>query len=154
MPIVYTCFSTDVIHEGHLNIINVAKQYGDVYVGVLSDEATVKYNKFPTISFEERVEMVKAIPGVKKVVVQKDIMYDGIVKEIHPDFIIHGDNWKVPPMKSIRDNAEKLLSEYGGKIIDVPYTFNESVRRIDHKINDKLSMPEFRRKRLNRTGLQ
>ena len=148
MPIVYTCFSTDVIHEGHLNIINVAKQYGDVYVGVLSDEATVKYNKFPTISFEERVEMVKAIPGVKKVVVQKDIMYDGIVKENHPDFIIHGDNWKVPPMKSIRDNAEKLLSEYGGKIIDVPYTFNESVRRIDHKINDKLSMPEFRRKRL------
>ena len=148
MPIVYTCFSTDVIHEGHLNIIREAKKYGDVYVGVLSDEATVKYNKFPTISFEERMEMVKAIPDVKKVVVQKDIMYDGIVKELHPDYIIHGDNWKEPPLKSIRDNAEKLISEYGGKIIDVPYTFNGSVKRIDRKINDKLSMPEFRRKRL------
>ena len=148
MPIVYTCFSTDVIHEGHLNIIREAKKYGDVYVGVLSDEATVKYNKFPTISFEERMEMVKAIPDVKKVVVQKDIMYDGIVKELHPDYIIHGDNWKEPPLKSIRDNAEKLVSEYGGKIIDVPYTFNGSVKRIDRKINDKLSMPEFRRKRL------
>ena len=148
MPIVYTCFSTDVIHEGHLNIINVAKQYGDVYVGVLSDEATVKYNKFPTISFEERVEMVKAIDGVKKVIVQKEVTYDKVVEELHPDYIIHGDNWKVGELKMLRDNAERLLSQYGGKVIDVPYTRSESVKRIDRRVNEKLSMPEYRRKRL------
>ena len=145
---IYTCFSTDVIHNGHLNIINVAKQYGDVYVGVLSDSATVKYNKFPTIPFEERVEMIKALDGVKDVLVQDDVMYDKIVEQLHPDYIIHGDNWTKEPLKALRDNAEKLLSAYGGKVIDVPYTYNESVRRIDRKINEKLSMPEYRRKRL------
>ena len=145
---IYTCFSTDVIHDGHLNIINVAKQYGDVYVGVLSDSATVKYNKFPTIPFEERVEMIKALDGVKEVLVQDDVMYDKIVEQLHPDYIIHGDNWTKEPLKALRDNAEKLLSAYGGKVIDVPYTYNESVRRIDRKINEKLSMPEYRRKRL------
>lgn len=145
---IYTCFSTDVIHDGHLNIINVAKQYGDVYVGVLSDSATVKYNKFPTIPFEERVEMIKALDGVKEVLVQDDVMYDKIVEQLHPDYIIHGDNWTKEPLKALRDNAEKLLSAYGGTVIDVPYTYNESVRRIDRKINEKLSMPEYRRKRL------
>lgn len=148
MTIVYSCFSTDVIHEGHLHIVEVAKQYGDVYIGVLSDEATIRYNKFPTIPLEKRIELIKTIPGVKKVIVQEDVLYDKIVAELKPDYIIHGDNWKVAPLTALRDNAEKLLSAYGGKVIDVPYTFNENVRRIDKRTNEKLAMPEFRRRRL------
>lgn len=148
MAIAYTCFSTDTIHEGHLNIIEVAGRYGDVYVGVLSDEATVRYNKFPTIPLEERIEMIRAIPGIKEVVVQEDVMYDGIVSRLKPDFIVHGDNWKNAPLSALRDNAERLLSEYGGRVIDVPYTYNENVHRIDRRTNERLAMPEYRRKRL------
>lgn len=148
MKTVYTCFTTDVIHEGHLNIIHEAKKYGEVIVGVLSDEAMIKYNRFPTISFEERKELVQSIPEVSQVVIQKDIMYDEIVKTYHPDYIIHGDNWKTGPIKAIRNNAERLLSAYGGQIIDVPYTYSENVKHIDDKIREKLAMPEFRRKQL------
>lgn len=148
MSLVYTCFTTDVIHEGHLNIINEAKKYGEVIVGVLSDEAMVRFNRFPTISFDERMAMIKAIPGIKNVVEQSEVMYDEIIAEYHPDYVIHGDNWLTGPTRAIRDNVEKLLSEYGGKIIDVPYTYNENVKHIDDKIKEKLSMPEFRRKRL------
>lgn len=148
MKTVYTCFTTDVIHEGHMNIINTAKQYGDVIVGVLSDEAMVKFDRFPTISFEERMEMVKGIPGVSKVIKQEKIMYDEVIAELHPDYVIHGDNWLTGPTKAIRDNVEKLLGEYGGQIIDVPYTYNENVKHIDDKIKEKLAMPEFRRRRL------
>lgn len=75
-------------------------------------------------------------------------MYDKVVAEIHPDYVIHGDNWKNGPEKAIRDNAEKLLEAYGGSIIDVPYTYNENVKRIDRRIREKLAMPEYRRKRL------
>ncbi len=148
MVIVYTCFSTDIIHDGHLNILREAKKYGDVCVGVLSDAATIRYNKFPTISCAERVRMVEAVPGVDRVIVQDDVMYDAVVERIHPDYIIHGDNWCTGPMKAIRDNAEKLLSAYGGKVVDVPYTFNEEVRREDAKVREKLAMPEYRRRRL------
>ena len=148
MKRVYTCFCTDVIHEGHLNIIKEARKYGDVIVGVLSDEAMVRYNRFPVVSFEERVQMVTEIEGVRDVVIQKDIMYDQIIKKLKPDYVIHGDNWKTGPMKAIRDNVISALKEYGGEIIDVPYTYNENVRRIDARIQEKLAMPEYRRKRL------
>ncbi len=148
MKVVYSCFTTDVIHEGHLNIINEAKKYGEVVIGVLSDEAMVKFNRFPTISFEERMEMIRNTPGVDRVVVQKDVMYDQIIEELHPDYVIHGDNWKDGYLKAIRDNVEGLLAAYGGQIIDVPYTYNENTHHIDQKIKEKLAMPEFRRKRL------
>lgn len=148
MKLVYTCFTTDVIHEGHINIINEAQKYGQVMVGVLSDEAMIKYNRFPTITFEERQNLVKSIPGVSQVVIQKDIMYDEIINTYHPDYVIHGDNWMEGPIKAIRENVKNLLSQYGGEIIDVPYTYNENVKHIDDKIREKLSMPEFRRKQL------
>lgn len=150
MKKVYTCFCTDVIHEGHLNIINEAKKYGEVYVGVLTDEAMIRFNRFPAVSFEERVAMVKNIAGVKEVIVQHEIMYDNVINKLKPDYVIHGDNWKSGTMKAIRDNVEKLLKELGGdrKIIDVPYTYNENVKRTDAKIREKLAMPEYRRKRL------
>lgn len=148
MKKVYTCFCTDVIHDGHLNIISEAKKYGEVYVGVLTDEAMIRFNRFPAISFEERVALVKNIADVKEVLIQNDIMYDEVINNLKPDYVIHGDNWITGQLKVIRDNVERLLAKYGGKIIDVPYTYNERVKRIDAQIREKLAMPEYRRKRL------
>ena len=148
MKKVYTCFCTDMIHDGHLNIIREARKYGEVIIGVLSDEAMVRFNRFPGISFQERCRMIQELDGISQVVVQKDIMYDNIIQELRPDYVIHGDNWKEGPMKAIRDNVIKLLASYGGELIDIPYTYSENVRRLDAKMKEKLSMPEYRRKRL------
>lgn len=148
MKKVYTCFTTDVIHSGHLNIINEAKKYGEVIVGVLTDEAMIKFDRFPTISFEERKNLVRAIDGVSQVVDQTTVMYDAIIEELKPDYVIHGDNWLEGPTRAIRNNVEKCIAAYGGQIIDVPYTYNEEVKHIDAKIKEKLAMPEYRRKRL------
>ncbi|MBR6051533.1 MAG: phosphoenolpyruvate mutase [Clostridia bacterium] len=148
MKTVYTCFCTDVIHEGHLNIITEAKKYGDVVVGALSDEASIKYNKFPTVSLEERIELYKKIPGVSRVVVQDRMHYDDIVRELRPDYVIHGDNWREGPESVLRDQLIETLKKYGGELIEVPYTRNENVRKIDKILTEKLAMPEYRRKRL------
>ncbi|MFG6355511.1 MAG: phosphoenolpyruvate mutase [Acetatifactor sp.] len=148
MKTVYTCFCTDVIHEGHLNIISRAREYGEVIVGVLDDRAMIRFNRFPTVSFEERVRIVSEIEGVSRVVVQDQIAYDQVIREIRPDYVIHGDNWVNGPMKAVRDRVESALGEYGGEIIDVPYTYNENVKRIDARIREKVGMPEYRRKRL------
>lgn len=148
MKTVYTCFMTDVIHEGHLNIIHTAKEYGKVVVGILSDREMIKYNRFPTVSFEERKQMAEDIPEVDEVIVQNDLLYKDVIRSLKPDFVVHGDNWLSGPTKAIRDSVEKQLNKYGGKIIDVPYTYNENVKRIDDKIKEKLMMPEYRRKRL------
>ena len=147
-PIVYTCFCTDVIHDGHLNLINEAKKYGDVVVGVLCDSEMVKYNRFPLKSTEERVELVKSIPDIKDVVIQNQVMYDDIVKELRPDYVIHGDNWAEDSMKVIRKNIINVLDKYGGELIEIPYTFNPKIQKMDRPMREKLAMPELRRKRL------
>lgn len=148
MKKIYTCFCTDIIHEGHKNIINEARKYGEVIVGVLCDYQMIRYNRFPAISFEERIKMVEELEGVSEVVVQNKIMYDDILEELRPDYVIHGDNWTSGPMKMIRKNVIDNLNKYGGELIEVPYTWNDSVKKIEDISREKLAMPEYRRKRL------
>ena len=148
MKTVYTCFCTDVIHEGHVNIIREARKLGRVIVGALSDRALIRYNKFPTISQQERVKLYRSMEGVEEVVIQDDMLYDDVVALIRPDYVLHGDNWKEGPEAAIRAHVEKLLSSYGGRLVDIPYTYNEAVKKIDLQLREKLAMPEFRRKRL------
>ena len=148
MKTVYMLFATYVIHEGHINVVKEAKKYGKVIGGVLCDAAMIRFNRFPTASFDERVRMVKDIPEVDEVIVQNETLYENTLRKIKPDYVIHGDNWCEGPEKAIRDNAIKVMNELGGEVIEVPYTRNENVKKIDDRIKDKLSMPEFRRKRL------
>ncbi len=148
MKTVYTCFCTDVIHEGHVNIIGEARKRGKVIVGALSDRALIRYNKFPTISQQERVKLYRSMEGVEEVVIQDDMLYDDVIALIRPDYVLHGDNWKEGPEAAIRAHVEKLLSSHGGRLVDIPYTYNEAVRKIDLQLREKLAMPEFRRKRL------
>lgn len=145
---VYTCFCTDVIHEGHRNILKRAAEYGDVYVGVLSDEAMVGFNRFPTISLEQRMEIVRETGLVKEVLIQKDVMYDQILAQLKPDYVVHGDNWIQGPEVVIRENVVNNLKKIGGELVEIPYTYNDNVKRIDDQMKEKLAMPEFRRKRL------
>ena len=80
-----------------MNIIKKACEYGKVVVGVLSDEAMVRFNRFPTVSFEERLRIARQAEGVSEVVVQDEILYDKIISELKPDYVIHGDNWLSVP---------------------------------------------------------
>lgn len=148
MKTVYTCFSTDVIHAGHLNIIREALKYGRVVVGCLSDRASIRYNRFPTVPEKERFELYKAIEGVDTVIFQNDMLYDDVIAYLHPDYVIHGDNWTKGAESAIRAHVQGLLSSYGGEVIDIAYTDNEEVRKTDIQLKERLSMPEYRRKRL------
>ena len=148
MKKVYTCFCTDVIHEGHLNILKRAAEYGWLIVGILSDEAMVSYNRFPTITLEQRIDLVKETGYADEVIVQDEVMYDHVLEVIKPDYVVHGDNWKEGPEAAIRSNVVENLKKLGGELIEIPYTYNDKVKRIDDQMKEKLAMPEFRRKRL------
>ncbi len=149
-PVVYTCFCTDTIHEGHLNIINEASKLGDVTVGVLCDREMVRYNRFPAKTTGERVEMVKNLPYVKNVIVQNKLMYDDVICMLKPDYVVHGDNWQTGPMSVIRKNLLANLDKYSGKLVEIPYTVNDTVAKIDRQMREKMAMPELRRARLRR----
>lgn len=148
MSKVYTCFCTDIIHEGHLNIIREAQKYGKVIIGALSDKVLIRYNRFPTIAQEERIQMYKELDGVDEVIVQETMNYEDVIPVLRPDYVIHGDNWKEGPIAAIRKQVLSFLDEYGGTLIEPAYTYNEQVKKIDSQLREKLSMPEYRRKRL------
>lgn len=148
MPVVYTALGTDVIHEGHLNILKHAQEYGTVVVGALSDKALIRYSRFPTVSQEERVKLYESLEGVSRVIIQDDYLYDDVIATLKPDYVVHGDNWQNGPERAIRNNIEGLLATYGGTLIEVPYTRSEQVRKVDQQLREKLAMPEYRRRRL------
>ncbi len=150
MKQVYTCFCTDCIHEGHRNILREAGKYGEVTVGVMTDAAMLRFDRFPTIPFEERFRMIENLDGVARAVVQDEPLYEKMIRRLKPDYIVHGDNWLSGPLRVIRDNAEREAAKYGGQVIDIPYTRTEQTHRVDLRLREKLAMPEFRRSRLRR----
>ena len=151
MKTVYICFNTDAIHEGHLGVIAQARNYGRVIVGALCDEAMICLGKFPTASLEDRIRLYRNIDGVDEVVVQHNAMYDDVIEQLHPDYVIHSNNWreKSYAYTHIRENVIRLLSRYGGELIEVPYVDTYDIRKAEHLIRNKLAMPEYRRKRLH-----
>ncbi len=147
---VYMCMSTDVIHGGHINIINKAAKLGKLIIGVLSDEAVCSYKRFPLIPFEERKTLYENINGVYKVVEQKTLSYKENILKIKPDYVVHGDNWKVGYQKPIREEVIEVLKTYGGKLKEFPYSSDKKYQDIDDLSRIELSLPDFRRSRLKK----
>ncbi len=124
--IIYVPLAVDILHTGHLNLLKKAKKYGDIVIGLLSDKAIVEYKSLPLISYDERFEIVNNLKNVYKVIEQDEWDYTNTLKQLKPDFFIHGDDWKTGIQKKIRLKVIKTLKSYGGKLIEIPYTSNIS----------------------------
>ena len=147
---VYVCFSTDILHSGHLAILNKAARLGHLIVGVMSDEAVASYKRFPLVPCEERKAMFKSIKGVWQVVEQDTLSYKDVIEKYHPDYIVHGDNWKEGFQKPIRDEVVELLSAYGGQLVEFPYSSDPKYKEVDARSRLELSLPDNRRGRLRK----
>lgn len=104
---VYISISADLIHHGHIKILNEAAKYGEVIVGLLTDEAIATYKRLPFMTYDERKSVIESLKPVKKVVVQESLDPIPNILKYQPDFIIHGDDWKEGFQKPYR---EKLLN--------------------------------------------
>ena len=147
---VYMCFSTDMIHSGHIAIIRKAEKLGKLIVGVLSDEAVASYKRFPLMPFEERKATFENIRGVSAVVEQKTLSYADVIRELKPAYVVHGDDWKEGFQKPIRDEVVSLLAEYGGQLVEFPYSKDQRYEELEKRSRAQLSMPDFRRSRLKK----
>ena len=72
---VYMGFSTDILHSGHIAIINKAAKIGKIIAGVLTDEAISDYKGFSNLSFEDRKAMLESLKEIDRVVPQKTLSY-------------------------------------------------------------------------------
>jgi len=147
--IVYVGLSADILHEGHINILKIACSYGDVVVGLLTDEAIASYKNIPFLNFKQRRVVLENLRYVKKVIPQKTLDYVDNLNFIRPDYVVHGDDWKSGVQKMTRDRVVKALKKWSGKLIEPKYTKNISSTIIKNKISEVLS-PENRVSRLKR----
>ena len=126
---VYVGMSADMIHPGHLNIIKEACKLGSVTVGVLTDAAIASYKRLPYLNYEQRAEIVSNIKGVDRVVPQTTLDYVPNLLELKPDYVVHGDDWKEGVQQKTRQRIIETMAQWGGKVIDIPYTQGKSVQR-------------------------
>ena len=147
---VYMCLSTEYIHSGHINIINKARRLGRVIIGVLSDEAVASFKRYPLISFEERKCLIENISGVESVVIQETLSYSHNIRKLKPNFVVHGDDWVQGFQKPIRQEVIDVLNEYGGKLIEYPYSDSPKYKELDAVHRSEAGMPDIRRGRLRK----
>ena len=121
---VYVPMVADILHEGHINILNVSKKLGYVIVGLFTDEAVATYKKPTFLEFEKRKTILKNLKQVDKIIPQKSKDYIPNVKKIKPDFVVHGDDWKKGPLSKPREQLKKVLKKWGGKLVEPKYTKN------------------------------
>lgn len=148
--LVYVGLSADILHEGHINVLKVANKLGDVIVGLLTDKAIASYKKIPHLSYKQREIVLKNIKFVKKVIPQKTLDYRPNLKMIKPNFVVHGDDWKIGIQKQVRLNVIKTLSKWGGKLIEPKYTKNISSTLIKKNILKVGTSPDTRKSKLKR----
>ena len=147
---VYVGMSADIIHPGHLNIIHEASKLGKVVVGVLTDAAIASYKRLPYLNYEQRSQVVSNLKGVNEVIPQTTLDYVPNLEKIKPDFVVHGDDWKEGIQKQTRQRVIDCISQWGGKVIDVPYTQGISSTQLNSKLKEIGTTPEIRQKRLRR----
>ena len=148
MKTVYMSFSTDMLHSGHIAIIEKAAALGQLTIGVLTDQVIASYKRYPLLSYEERVNMLQSIRGVYRTVEQNSLSYADNLRKLRPDYVVHGDDWKSGVQKPIRDEVVSILNEYGGELVEYPYSNDERYRALEQRSREHLSIPDIRRGRL------
>lgn len=148
--IVYVGMSADIIHPGHLNILHEAQKYGRVIVGVLTDEAIASYKRLPYLNYEQRSMVVSDLKGVSEVVPQTTLDYRPNLERIRPDYVVHGDDWKEGVQAKTRQQIIEKMAEWGGQVIDIPYTKGISSTMLNERLREIGTTPDIRLKRLRR----
>ena len=147
---VYMCFSTDMLHSGHIAIIKKAEKLGKLVVGILSDEAVASFKRFPLIPYEDRKTLFENIWGVSRVIKQETLSYRDVLNELKPDIVVHGDDWQEGFQKPIREEVVEILNGYGGELVEFPYDKDSRYDELEKQSRLQLGMPDYSRGRLRK----
>ncbi|MDH3763301.1 MAG: adenylyltransferase/cytidyltransferase family protein, partial [Gammaproteobacteria bacterium] len=127
--IVYTVGTFDLLHVGHLALLEYCGTLGDVVaVGVASDKVVNSYKpNVPVIPLDQRVEMLKAMRCVDIVRPYHELEYVSGCRELNVDIFVIGQDWG---NKSHNIDVESYLKTEGKKIIQVLYDTRTSSTKI------------------------
>ena len=134
MKKVYVSMIADLLHAGHVNILNEASKYGKVTVGLLTSTAINELNDAVYLKYQQRADVIKSLSMVADVVPQESASYKDNLAKIRPDFVVHGDDWKDGKQSKYRQEVIDLLSEWGGELIEVKYSSDISDKNLKNQL--------------------
>lgn len=146
MAIVYVAMAADIIHPGHINVISEAAKLGEVTVGLLTDRAIASYKRVPYMSFEERRCVIAQFRQVSHIEAQETWDYEPNLRRLRPHYVVHGDDWQTGIQAGVRQRVIKVLSEWGGELVEVPYTQGISSTRLNGAVRRNAITPGQRLK--------
>ncbi len=147
---VYVAISTDILHQGHLKVIDAAAQRGEVTIGLLTDRAIATYKRLPLLDWETRRALLASMRQVSAVVEQATLSYAENLRRLRPDYVVHGDDWTSGVQATVRAEVIDILAEYGGQLIEVPYTQGVSGTSLESALRPVMNTAELRRGKLRR----
>lgn len=143
--LVYIAIAADILHTGHINVINKGAELGEVVLGILSDEAIASYKRVPLFNYEIRKSIFENVKNVSRVVKQDTIDYTENLMKLKPDYVVHGDDWHEGAQKLVREKVIETLKLWGGQLIEVPYTKGLSATDTYNLLASDLKSPDYRR---------
>jgi len=147
---VYVGMSADLLHPGHINILQKASELGEVTVGVLTDSAIASYKRLPFMTFDQRKTVVESVKGVAKVIPQETLDYRSNLNLLKPDFVVHGDDWREGVQIKTRQQVIDTLSKWGGELVEISYTQGISSTKLNNSLKEIGVTSDIRRARLRR----
>ncbi len=131
--LVYTVGTFDMVHVGHLDLLEYCKTLGDKFVvGVASDEVVGSYKRnIPVIPLDQRMRMLKSLECVDDVISYDTLEYVSNCKELDVDIFVIGEDWGDKPHNIA---VEKYLKSKGAKIIQVNYNPLTSSTKIKQNV--------------------
>lgn len=150
MKTVYIGMAADIIHVGHLNIIDTARKLGRVTIGLLTDKAIASYKRLPFLPFDHRRQIVENIKGVQEVIPQDTLNYTTNLRRLKPEYVVHGDDWREGVQRQTRQEVIETLKEWDGKLIEPCYTGGVSSTELINAHFGNGTTPNYRLKMLRR----
>ena len=134
--VVYTVGTFDLLHVGHVALLNHCKTLGDILaVGVASDEVVNIYKpNIPIIPLEQRIEMLQALNCVDIVRPYHELEYITGCKALNVDIFVIGEDWGNKPHNI---NVNNYIKEIGKKIIQFDYSPRTSSTKIKQMVLDQ-----------------
>jgi phosphoenolpyruvate phosphomutase len=102
------------------------------------------------MEFEQRKQVIENIKGVAEVIAQETLDYVPNLRLLKPDYVVHGDDWKEGVQRATRQNVIDVLDEWGGELVEVPYTKGISSTQLNKVLKEVGTTPELRLKSLRR----
>ncbi|ACO04292.1 MAG TPA: D-glycero-beta-D-manno-heptose 1-phosphate adenylyltransferase [Persephonella sp.] len=132
--IVFTNGCFDIIHAGHVDYLKKAKELGDILVvGLNSDESIrrIKGKDRPVNIQEHRKIVLEALKPVDLVIIFDEDTPEKLIKEIKPDFLVKGGDWKIENIV-----GADFVQSYGGKVVTIDFVHDISTTRIIQKVKN------------------